>query len=249
MAKVDGSILPVLVAVAEEETAIPKIEHECLARMWGAHIGLRVPRVLDSGRGWMASQMVDLWESEGASYVDEALTCAAMIRTAGSPPPPAVSTWQGARRDIAQRLIRAVVGRLPLREFRSARAEAAQLPMDVYVHGDFSTANVMNSSDGIWLIDWEFAGRGVWGTDEIRLWSTLEQRADRDRLLTRFVDELPAERRGDTGTLIHWLALRQLAENLTPPRRLQKPENVAQGHEVVEEARSWRAKLSKRAIN
>lgn len=34
IAKVDGSILPVLVAVAEEETAIPKIEHECLARMW-----------------------------------------------------------------------------------------------------------------------------------------------------------------------------------------------------------------------
>ena len=112
-------------------------------------------------------------------------------------------------------------------------------------YGDFSNANVMNSSEGVRIIDWEFAGPGIWGTDEIRLWSNLEYLQDREHLMTQFIDDLPVERRRDTGVLMHWLALRQLAENLAAPRRYQNPENIALGHMTLAEARAWRARLSR----
>ncbi len=242
---VDGESAPVLVAVAVGDEAAQRVRHECAARSWATQNGVSVPVVLAEGRDWMASQLVDVTESEGADYIDQALRAAAMIRGAISPPPAAVSAWQGSRRDRAQRLVRALIGHLPLREFFRVREEAASLPTDVWVHGDFSNANVMNSSEGVRIIDWEFAGPGIWGTDEIRLWSNLEYLQDREHLMTQFIDDLPVERRRDTGVLMHWLALRQLAENLAAPRRYQNPENIALGHMTLAEARAWRARLSR----
>jgi len=72
----------------------------------------------------------------------------------------------------------------------------------------------------------------------------MEHLPDRERLMTRFIDTLPAERHRDTGVLMHWLALRQLAENLAAPRRYQIPENIALGHVTLTEARAWRTRLS-----
>ena len=208
---VDCAPVPVLVAVAVGEAALRQIKHVCAARMWAVESGVAVPMVLAEGGNWMASQLVDVTESEGADYIDQALRAAAMIRGAISPPPAAVSAWQGSRRDRAQRLVRALIGHLPLREFFRVREEAASLPTDVWVHGDFSNANVMNSSEGVRIIDWEFAGPGIWGTDEIRLWSNLEDLQDREHLMTQFIDDLPVERLRDTGVLMHWLALQPLA--------------------------------------
>lgn len=241
---VDGAQVPVLVAVAIGEEATRRVKHECTARSWATENGITVPEVLAEGPDWMASQLVELTDSEGTEYVDAGLRAAALIRAAGDPPPAAVSAWEGSSRNRAQRLVRALIGHLPLREFFRVRAEAANLPAEVWVHGDFSSSNVMNSDTGIRVIDWEFAGPGVWGTDEIRLWSTMERLADRERLMTHFIDDLPRDRRRDTGILLHWLALRQLAENLAAPRRYQNSENIALGHVTLAEARLWRARLS-----
>lgn len=241
---VGGESAPVLVAVAVGDEAAQRVRHECAARSWARRNGVSVPVVLAEGRDWMVSQLVDVTDSVGADYVDEALRSAALIRAAAEPPPAAVSSWQGSRRDRAQRLVRALIGHLPLKEFFRVREEAAKLQADVWVHGDYSSSNVMNSDTGIRVIDWEFAGLGIWGTDEIRLWSTMEHLPDRERLMTRFIDTLPAERHRDTGVLMHWLALRQLAENLAAPRRYQNPENIALGHVTLTEARAWRTRLS-----
>ncbi len=241
---VDNDRRDVLVAVAEGATAVRQIQHECAARTWASANSIPVASVLAAGPDWMISELVVLTDTQGADYVDQALESTARIRAAASPPPEAVSQWHGSRRDLPQRLIRAVIGHLPILEFRRVRAEAATLSADVWVHGDFSVANVMNSPHGIRIIDWEFSGIGVWGTDEIRLWSTLELSRDRERLMTGFIDALPAERRRDTGVLIHWLALRQLAENLAAPKRYQNADNIALGHVAVREARVWRERLT-----
>lgn len=240
----DSGQVPVLVAVARGEHATQQVQHECATRDWAATAGVPVPTVLACGADWMISPLVTQLPSEGADYVDEALQCAALIRAADSPPPEAVSVWHGSRRDLPQRLVRAAIGRLPMREFRRVRAEAADLPVDAWIHGDYSLANVMNSPDGIRIIDWEFSGKGVYGTDEIRLWTTLMETADRRRLMTSFLDTLPPQRRAATGVLVHWLALRQLAENLAAPRRYQIEENITLGHVVLQEARAWRQMLS-----
>lgn len=240
--------IPVLVVVAVGEDAVRQITHECQAREWAGANDVPVPAVVAKGRDWMISELVELTGSEGEDYIEEALSTAARIRAASDPPPTAVSSWHGSRRDLPQRLLRAVIGHLPVREFRRVRAEAALLPADVWVHGDFSSANVMNSSEGIRVIDWEFTGLGVLGTDEIRLWSTMVHRSDRDRLMTAFLDRVPADRRPATGVLLHWLALRQLAENLAAPRRYQNPENIALGHVTLAEARSWRGRLTSHRV-
>jgi len=97
---------------------------------------------------------------------------------------------------------------------------------------------------GVSIIDWEFCGHGIWGTDEIRLWSTMGDPRDRERIMSGFLADLPDRRRRDTGILIHWLALRQLAENLAAPRRHQDPSNVRLGHTTLAEARALRERLT-----
>lgn len=240
---VDGPT-EVLVAVACSEGAAQRLRHEVAARQWAVAYGIPVPPVLADGPGWTVSAMVDSRPTSGAAYVSEALAAARAIRAAPTAPPHAVSSWHRSRRDIAQRLARAMVGRLPLQEFRRVRAEAQELPTDVWVHGDFSNANVMNGGSGVEVIDWEFCGAGVLGTDEVRLWTTLDDPADRRQLMTEFLSEVPANRRRETGVLVHWLALRQLAENLAAPRRHQNPANIALGHVVLGEARRWREQLA-----
>lgn len=244
---VEGSPTPVLVAVAHDEEASQRLQHERDARSWAVAQHIPVPQDLGNGAGWLISELIDSTPTHGAEYVDRALQITAAIRASTVPPPAAVSSWQGSRRDLPRRLMRALIGRLPMREFRQVRAEAANLPADVWVHGDFSNANVMNSPADLRIIDWEFSGQGIWGTDEVRLWSTLDDPADRQRLMTGFLAELPPQRRQDTGVLIHWLAVRQLAENLAAPRRHQNPANIRLGHVVLGEAREWREHLTQNA--
>lgn len=242
--EVAGANTPALVAVAQNAEAAQRLDHEAQTRQWAQGQGISVPRILAQGPGWLASELVHPLPDTGRDYVDHALATARLIRAATSAPPQAVSSWQGSRRNIAQRLVRALVGGLPIGEFRRVRAEAAELPTDVWVHGDYSCANVLRTPSGVSIIDWEFCGHGIWGTDEIRLWSTMGDPRDRERIMSGFLADLPDHRRRDTGILIHWLALRQLAENLAAPRRHQDPSNVRLGHTTLAEARALRERLT-----
>lgn len=237
---------PVIVAVAREESAAQQLAHEAAARAWAAGNAVPVPVDLAEGTGWLISEQVEVLPSQGAAYVHAALAAAARIAAAADAPPAAVSQWQARRRDLPQRLARALIGRLPINEFRRVRAEAAALPDDTWVHGDYSDANVMHSPDGVRIIDWEFVGRGPWGTDPIRLWSTLELQSDRDLLLESFLAQVPPARLAGIGVLIHWLALRQLAENLAAPRKHQNEQNIRLAHTTLREARRWRQRLAAR---
>lgn len=236
----------VIVAVARNTSAVDQLAHEAAVRSWAGRHGVPVPRDLASGHGWLISERIEVLPSEGTDYVQSALAAAAHIANSSESPPVAVSEWKGSRRDLPQRLARAMIGRLPLTEFRRARAEAAELPHDTWVHGDFSNANVLWSPAGVRIIDWEFVGRGPLGTDPIRLWSTLNRREDRDLLIDTLVARAPADRRANLGVLIHWLALRQLAENLAAPRKHQNPGNIALAHTTLREARQWRQRLADR---
>jgi|CXWK01.1.fsa_nt_gi D-aspartate ligase len=233
----------VIVGVAQNTSAVDQLAHEAAARSWAARNGVPVPRDLAAGEGWLISERVQVLPSQGADYVHAAMAAATRIGEASDPPPVAVSEWKGRSRDLPQRLARAVIGRLPLAEFRRARAATAELPTDTWVHGDFSNANVLWSPAGVRIIDWEFVGRGPLGTDPIRLWSTLNRREDRDLLIDTLVAQIPADRRANLGVLIHWLALRQLAENLAAPRKHQNPGNIALAHATLREARQWRQRL------
>ena len=237
---------PVLVTVAQNQSATIQLAHESAACSWAADSGVPVPQLVGQGPGWLIAEFIDSRSPEGSDYVAASLAAAQQIRSATTPPPASVSTWKGSRRSMPQRVIRALIGRLPMREFRQVRSEAALLPADALVHGDFSNANVMHAATGVRVIDWEFVGNGILGTDEVRLWSTLEHRSDRDLLLESFLATVSPERLPDIGLLIHWLALRQLAENLAAPRKHQNPANIALAHTTLTEARKWRQLLEAR---
>ena len=237
---------PVVVAVAQDPGAVQQLSHEAAARGWAAANAGPVPADLAQGDGWLISEEVAVLPSRGADYVAAALTAATRIASAQGPPPVAVSEWKAGRRDLPQRIARALLGRLPMGEFRRVRAEAAELPDAGWVHGDYSDANVMYSPTGVRIIDWEFVGRGPLGTDQIRLWSTLGEASDRDLLMETFLAQVPRDQRAEVGVLIHWLALRQLAENLAAPRKHQNPANIALAHTTLREAREWRQRLAAR---
>lgn len=243
-AQLVGDPRPVLVTVAGNSQASKNLVHERQARGWAAQQGVPVPTEYGHGDGWMVTELVPLLPSEGAPYVDAALAAAARIRAAATPPPEAVSQWSGSRRTLLQRLYRSAWGGLPLREFRRVRSEAEQLPKDSWIHGDFSDANVLHGPDGIAVIDWEFVGRGPALADEARLWSTLGDQTDRDRVVRQVTEACDRQERLHWGILLHWLALRHLAENLASGRRHRNERYLNQARTNLVEARRWRELLS-----
>ena len=142
----------------------------------------------------------------------------------------------------AARLLR--VG-FPLSEFRSSRADAMLLPRDAPAHNDFHRGNVLASSDGLAVVDWEFAARAPRWSDHVRLATSLTRPEDRATATDLIAERASGEDRVRASILLRWLSLRLLAENYSAPAARRNPENLASAREAVvqlgEIARRWRA--------
>lgn len=239
----DSEEIPALVTVAPDESARAQLKHEVAALRWASAASVPVPRLLATADSWCITEYLQVLPSAGSDYVEGSLAAARRIREAGGHPPVGVSNWRGSKWNLPVRILRAVQARLPMVEFRTVRAEAAELPADVWVHGDFHLSNVLHSRSGVAVVDWEYAGKAPLGTDELRMWSVLHDRRDRDHLMEQFLPTIDERRYPQIGLLMHWLALRLFAENATGAARYRDRTNLAVAREVLPEARQWRRSL------
>jgi hypothetical protein len=111
------------------------------------------------------------------------------------------------------RTLRTPVGRDLLAARRLLRAST--LPR-VTSHGDFHRLNVLMEGGRPWIVDWELLGRRPHGFDLMRLWTSLEDPEDRERLFEAAVDLVGERRRGELLELRYVLLVRAIADKLVP---------------------------------
>ena len=194
-----------------------RVEHSRL--LWAAAAGVPVPRVyeLAPDARWLLVERAPDDQRYGEDYVHAAFAAAATIAAAG--PPPAEAGEPRARRarrsDLPVRAIRAALSPLRFAEFRSLRAEVADLDAGTTSHGDFHIGNVLSSGGrAVTIVDFEFLGDGHPALDLMSLWVDLEESGDRALLLELACAELPVAR-SEILLVGHWLAVRHLAELVT----------------------------------
>ena len=118
------------------------------------------------------------------------------------------------------------VGGVNVRRWLTARQAAEELPKDGMAHGDFYFRNVLDTTSGVQVVDWEFAGPAPHFTDHLRFWSTLKSDEDADLALSLILRNRSSEERNAIGILGRWLAYRLLGENITVRRRFQNPADL-----------------------
>jgi thiamine kinase-like enzyme len=111
-------------------------------------------------------------------------------------------------------------------------------------HGDFYRRNILGTGSGVMLVDWEYMGLAAFGTDLLRLWTTQHEREDREQIMEHLMSTTPRSRWADVGKLALWLSLRLLGENLSVPRRDQRPSDREHARVMLSEARMWARTLS-----
>lgn len=231
------------VAVDDEGRRRNLIEQR--SREWASRHGINTPAVLDASPlgSWLLGQRIAAGEPAGPGYVHAALDTADRIAAADPPDlPVAASRWRASRRSRLARLVRALRGRLDLVRFLQLRRQLGGLDDLTTSHGDFYRRNVLSLGDQVSVVDWEFVGVAPRWTDQLRIWSTLLDPADRLVAWDRIVDGAGDDRR-HLSVLAQWLACRLLAENLAAPVAQQNPADLGHARRVWTEARALTAAL------
>lgn len=231
------------VHIAYDDRTRSRIREEAARLAWAAGQGIPVPAVVELTDDWLISvRATDDKASGGAAYVTAAIGAARAIAAAAEAPPSLrapVAAHGGGRRAGLQRLYRIVRSPLSPREFRAARASAAQLPRDTLAHGDFVLHNVLFDAarERVTVIDWEYLTTAPAHFDLLMLWVRLADASDRAAVLDETL-RTTRDRRA-LGVLHHWLAVRLLADLVTrfPPARWPRA-RIDQTTRRVAEARA-----------
>lgn len=237
----------VLVDVATSEHGRRLVGLEVEGRSWAHAAGVPVPAVhaVGPGGGWMVGERADGVSCRGSGAVLAALDAADRVAACSAARPAiAPSTWSGDRRTLPVRVARSVVGGLPLRRFREARAAAYALTDVVSGHGDLYRRNVIADGDDIRVIDWEFLGAHPRWSDHVRLWSTLTDPADRAVAVGHLEDVVPAAGHHHLAVLVRHLTLRLLAENVAAPPRHRSSDDVDHARAMVLEGEELALQIS-----
>lgn len=237
----------VLVDVATSEHGRRLVGLEVEGRAWARAAGVPVPAVhaVGPGGGWMVGARAHGVSCRGPGAVRAALDAADRIAACSTPRPAlAPSTWSGDRRTLPVRVARSVVGGLPLRRFREARAAAHGLTDLVSGHGDLYRRNVIADGDDIRIIDWEFLDAHPRWSDHVRLWSTLTDPADRAVAIGHLEDVVPVDGHRHLAVLVRHLTLRLLAENVAAPPRHRSSDDLAHARAMVVEGEELAHQIS-----
>jgi hypothetical protein len=231
----------VVVEVAVGEAGRRRLRVEASGRAWADKHGIPTVPVLDTepDGAWLLSAWVDPCAAEGPDYVRGAIEVA--DRIAATPEPPDVeldaSSWRAPRRTVVTRAVRNITGGVPLRLWLAARRQARSVPHPRAVaHGDFYPRNVLWARSGIHVVDWEYVGWAPRHTDLLRLWSILRRRDDRDRVISSVLADADDQERARVGSLLLWLSLRLLGENLSAARANRNAADLAHARAMVPEA-------------
>jgi hypothetical protein len=194
------------------------LAHEAAVReIVGAAPPLRAPPVIDRGDRWMIEPRIDPGPPGGAAAIDRALEAAGELARLSLPTTPP-SGRRFLRAEKWRRAFRMARSPLGVGEIRRARRLLAGsgLPR-VTTHGDFHAGNLLGGSEGPWIVDWELSGRGPAGADLIRLWTTLDDDEDRERLFEGTVELIGRARRHDLLILRYALLVQTLIGKLESP--------------------------------
>lgn len=217
---------------------------EVRGRRWAQGLGVGTAQLLGQGPDWLVSTVVETSPGQGSAYLAAAAEAADRIAAAASPAAVlTASTWRGNRLTLPLRLLRQLAGGLPLPLWHRARAAAARLALHGPAHGDFYPRNALWTGDRLAVVDWEFLGPAPYGTDLLRLWSTLHRPQDRAEILELLLSRTPASARAELGTLALYLGLRLLGENLAAADRLRDQRDLAHARVVAVEARGVARRL------
>ena len=138
-------------------------------------------------------------------------------------------------------MLRTVAGGVPAARFRRARRAYHGLAERTPAHGDYYHRNLVDLPDGSAVVDWEFLGCAPRFTDHVRLWTVLPDADLRAHALHLLLSgRTPAERR-HVATVMEWLSLRLVAENLAVRPELRNRADLAHARRVAAEAAAHRA--------
>lgn len=231
----------VVVEVAAGEAGRRRLRVEAAGRAWADKHGIPTVPVLQAepDGAWLVSTWIDAYAAEGPDYVRQAIEVAERITAA--PEPPSVerdaSSWRAPRRTVVSRALRNISGGVPLRLWLAARRQARSVPHPRAVaHGDFYPRNVLWAQSAVHVVDWEYVGWAPRHTDLLRLWSILRRRDDRQLVISSVLADADDEERARVGSLLLWLSLRLLGENLSAARADRDAADLAHARAMVPEA-------------
>lgn len=226
---------------------------ELAGRAFAAARGVAVPAVVaHAGDGaWLLSRRAAndrLGPAEEIQLATHAIAFCAALRP---PPPPdlpvAHRRWRASRLTLPMRAGRAALGHLPVRDFLAARSAAAALPDGEIAHGDLHPGNLLlDRRDGsAVLVDWTHLGPAPVGTDLLRWWVSCERPDARALVVEDLLSRTTAAQRPALGTLLWWLALRELAIAVTSAPVDRDPGDADRARRRLPEARAlareWQA--------
>lgn len=85
-------------------------------------------------------------------------------------------------------------------------------------------------------MDWEYVGWAPRYADEVRFWSLLPDRRDRDTALELILEGAPQSAWKDVGALALWLSLRLLGENAKAPAAIRNADDLEHARRLLPEA-------------
>jgi hypothetical protein len=236
-----------VVEVALSDRGRRDLDLEVAGRDWAVRCGVTTPPVVASGPGWIVSRRWPTGTTSGPDFVRAAVADAGRIATAPVEDWMIAGTgmWRAAARGRARRVARLVVGGMRIPEFLRARRVAAALPATRTAHGDFHPGNLLFDDDSrtLAVVDWTHTGPAPRHTDLLRLWGQLANDADAELVADAVLADTPPEERPGVGALWHWLALRQLAEQLTDPSGSDDPAYPSLLARRLTEARAFARRL------
>ncbi len=234
-----GALGEVLVETADDAEGRRRLVCERDGRAWAGRAGVPTPAVLGAAPdgAWLVSSFGAPPRLDEA-WVTRALVIADVVAAADPPLGLRIptSTWRASTHSRAARVLRTVAGGVPAARFRRARAAYHGLAERTPAHGDYYHRNLVDLPDGSAVVDWEFLGCAPRFTDHVRLWTVLPDADLRAHALHLVLSgRTPAERR-HVATVMEWLSLRLVAENLSVRPELRNRVDLAHARRVAAEA-------------
>jgi hypothetical protein len=201
---------PLFARYSSDPRDFARMEHERAVRgLLGESGPLRAPAVLADGAGWMLERRIETVPLRGPAAIDAVLAAAATIAARELPEPPLPPDPE--QHPWARRLRGLIASGPGLRDRLRARAIRRDPGLEeVTTHGDFQIRNLLFDGAGLWVVDWELCGTGAAGSDLMRLWSTLGERTDRERLFEGALAIVGEGRRRELERLRYAEAMRTL---------------------------------------
>lgn len=237
----------VVLEVALGDVGRLRINREVHGRAWASGIGIDTAEVydVDPGGSWLVGEWLPASSAGGPTpdsvdeYLAAALATAAKIAESTPPEPgPPPARWRSPRRTKIARALRGVAAGLPTRLWWSTRKAVEAVPTAPVTHGDFYHRNLLWRPGGVLcVVDWEYLGPGPRYSDQVRLWTILPERSQRDTVREALLASAPAGDHGDIALLMLWYSLRLIGENVKTPRAHQNPADIAHAWSVLPEAR------------